>query len=45
MDNNVKLEVKDLTVSFKTNQGLVRAVRGVSFDLYEQETAIPPMHL
>ena len=35
---NKKLEVKDLTVSFRTTQGLVRAVRGVTFDLYEGET-------
>lgn len=35
---NVKLSVKDLTVSFRTNQGMVRAVRGISFDLYEGET-------
>jgi oligopeptide transport system ATP-binding protein len=35
---NIKLAVKDLTVSFRTNQGMVRAVRGVSFDLYEGET-------
>jgi oligopeptide transport system ATP-binding protein len=34
----LKLKVDDLTVSFKTNQGLVRAVRGVSFDLYKGET-------
>ena len=38
MENNIKLEVKDLTVSFKTTQGFVRAVRGVSFDLKEEET-------
>jgi oligopeptide transport system ATP-binding protein len=35
---NKKLEVDNLTVSFRTTQGLVRAVRGVSFDLYEGET-------
>ncbi len=33
-----KLLVEDLTISFKTTQGLVRAVRGVSFDLKEGET-------
>lgn len=32
------LEVKDLTVSFKTPNGLVRAVRSVSFDLHKGET-------
>lgn len=32
------IQVKDLTVSFRTNQGLVRAVRGVTFDLYKGET-------
>lgn len=32
------LEVKDLIISFKTDNGLVQAVRGVSFDLYKQET-------
>jgi len=32
------LEVKDLVISFKTDNGLVQAVRGVSFDLYKQET-------
>ena len=32
------LEVKNLTISFKTPNGLVRAVRGVSFDLYKGET-------
>jgi len=38
MKKDVKLSVKDLTISFRTNQGLVRAVRGVSFDLTEGET-------
>jgi oligopeptide transport system ATP-binding protein len=33
-----KLHVEDLTVSFRTTQGLVRAVRGVTFNLYEGET-------
>ncbi len=33
-----KLEVDNLTVSFRTTQGLVRAVRGVSFDLDRGET-------
>jgi len=32
------LEVNNLTISFKTPNGLVRAVRGVSFDLYKGET-------
>lgn len=32
------LEVNNLTVSFKTDNGLVRAVRGVSFDLSAGET-------
>lgn len=32
------LEVKNLTISFKTPNGLVRAVRDVSFDLYKGET-------
>src|SRR5690554_6743510 len=32
------MEVKDLTISFKTNEGFVRAVRGINFDLYEGET-------
>ncbi len=37
-DKNIKLKVEDLTISFRTTQGLVRAVRGVSFDLEEGET-------
>ncbi len=32
------LEVNDLTISFKTDNGLVKAVRGVSFDLSRGET-------
>ncbi len=36
--NNKVLEVKDLKISFTTDNGLVQAVRGVSFDLYEGET-------
>ncbi|MDY0075598.1 MAG: ABC transporter ATP-binding protein, partial [Acholeplasmataceae bacterium] len=32
------LEVNNLTVSFRTPNGLVRAVRDVSFDLYKGET-------
>lgn len=32
------LQVKNLIVSFKTDRGIVHAVRGVSFDLYQGET-------
>jgi len=32
------LEVNDLHISFRTNQGILKAVRGVDFDLYEGET-------
>lgn len=32
------LDVQDLTVSFRTDNGLVQAVRGVSFDLSKGET-------
>ena len=38
MNREKVLEVKNLTVSFKTPNGLVRAVRDVSFDLYKGET-------
>lgn len=39
MENKDKiLQVKNLTVSFRTAQGMVRAVRDVSFDLYKGET-------
>jgi oligopeptide transport system ATP-binding protein len=34
----VEISVKDLTISFRTNQGFVQAVRGISFDLYKGET-------
>ena len=37
-NNNKVLEVKDLNISFTTDNGLVKAVRGVSFDLFEGET-------
>ena len=37
-NQNKVLEVKDLNISFTTDNGLVKAVRGVSFDLYEGET-------
>ena len=33
-----KLEVRNLTISFRTNNGAVRAVRDISFDLNEGET-------
>lgn len=35
---NKKLEVNQLQISFRTNNGNVRAVRDISFDLYEGET-------
>ena len=37
-NKNKVLEVKDLKISFTTDNGLVQAVRGVSFDLIEGET-------
>ena len=33
-----KLEVKNLQISFRTQGGLVKAVRNISFDLYKGET-------
>ena len=36
--NKVKISVDDLVVHFTTNAGMVQAVRGISFDLYEGET-------
>jgi oligopeptide transport system ATP-binding protein len=35
---NTILEVKDLAISFKTQYGILKAIRGVSFDLQEGET-------
>ena len=32
------LEVNDLRINFKTYAGVVQAVRGVNFELYEGET-------
>ena len=37
-DKKKVLEVQDLHISFTTDNGLVKAVRGVSFDLHEGET-------
>ena len=34
-DQKLKLEVNDLKISFRTNNGRVQAVRDISFDLYE----------
>ena len=39
MDEREKiLQAENLTVSFRTNEGMVRAVRDISFDLYKGET-------
>ncbi len=39
MENKeIVLSVKNLAISFKTDRGIVHAVRGVSFDLYQGET-------
>ncbi len=37
-NKEVVLSVKNLAISFKTDRGIVKAVRGVSFDLYKGET-------
>jgi oligopeptide transport system ATP-binding protein len=36
--DDIVLSVKDLGVEFRTDEGLVKAVRGVSFDLHHGET-------
>ena len=38
LPEDVILRVEDLTVSFRTPDGLVRAVRGINFDLKRGET-------
>ena len=38
MNNEKILEVKDLRVSFRTDSGTVKAVRGISFPLYRGRT-------
>ncbi|MDY3904287.1 MAG: ATP-binding cassette domain-containing protein, partial [Candidatus Enteromonas sp.] len=38
IDKEAVLSVRNLAISFKTDAGYVRAVRGVSFDLYKGET-------
>ncbi len=37
-DKKMKLQVNDLKISFRTNNGRVQAVRNISFDLFEGET-------
>ena len=37
-NREIALQVKNLTISFRTDNGKVQAVRGVSFDLYRGET-------
>ena len=38
MSTENKLQVRDLTISFRTTNGKVQAVRGINFDLYKGET-------
>src|SRR5574344_1491193 len=38
IEKNKVLSVNNLVISFKTDRGIVHAVRGVSFDLYKGET-------
>jgi len=37
-NKEIILSVKDLEISFKTQYGILKAIRGVSFDLYKGET-------
>lgn len=37
-NNDTVLEVKDLAISFRVNEGTVKAVRNISFDLHRGET-------
>src|SRR5690625_7514757 len=36
--NKKIIEVKDLRISFKTQQGILKAIREINFDLYKGET-------
>ena len=36
----VKPSVEDLSISFKTQHGILQAVRNLSFELYEGETLL-----
>ena len=38
MEKEVKLSVRNLRISFRTDAGKVQAVRDISFDLYKGET-------
>lgn len=38
MEDNKILEIRDLTISFQTSHGKVRAIRGVNLDLYQGQT-------
>ena len=38
MKNEKILEIRDLSISFKTSSGSVNAIRGVKLDLYRGET-------
>src|SRR5690554_2809806 len=37
-NKDVILKVDDLNISFKTQQGILKAVRGINFELYRGET-------